>query len=1089
MAVNMGTAIAYLELDTSKFTKGFASARNDLQQFNNSSASISTRLTGMSNAMVATGSVLTKSVSVPLLTIGAAALKTTADFDAGMSEVKAISGATGTEFKQLETKAIQMGAKTKYSATEAASAFKYMAMAGWDTNDMLSGISGVMNLAAASGEDLATTSDIVTDALTAFGLSAKDSTHFADVLAVASSRSNTNVGLMGETFKYVAPIAGSLGVSVEDAAESIGLMANAGIKSTQAGTSLRSIMNRIATDAGASSNALGALGTITEKLGVQVYDSSGNMRDWSDIIDECRNAWSGLSQEQQSNYGKTIAGTDALSGWLALMQAAPEDVNDLKTALNDADGASDRMAKTMQDNLKGSITIFKSTVESAAISIGKKLTPEVRKFVDTGTNLVKKFNDMSDAEKTNVVNIGKMATVIPLATLAGGKLLGSMLKLGKGMVNFNAQASLLVQAIDLYRQGEIKAALATGEWFSSLSSLGTGIMSFITNPAGAAVIGVAALTVALIANTREMNNYKEAGSKMSEEEQMLIDRTKELKQAYDESNKSKLDAIKSANDESTAQQTLWEKLQGTVDANGRVLAGKEAYAQFIAGELSDSLGKEISIVDGQVQEYDKLKNTIQQVIEKKRAEAIQSAMQEQYSEAIQKQSEAVLLYNQNLGKVETTKQRLKKAEQEAKKAVDDYTGSLELGTGKANPYYNTMLEAQGKVEGLKDKLNQQTKAVDDSREAMEGYNQTVANYEGLSSALIEGDAQKISDALLKIQYSFQTANTATRASLEEQAQTLNEKYEQMKQALADGATGVTEESVAQIKALSDQANKELEAKLEQDKNTLKTKFQQVGIEAPQSLIDSLASKSDTVQQTTMNILTNMANGVSIKKGELTTLFKQLGIDVPKSLVTQLAGMNPSVQQQAVRLLMQLQNGEASQRPAVLQQMKDLGLKVDDSVANGIRGNTGKVKNESGKVGSAGHSEMQSKMNRTLKSPNVDRNTTSSASREASSAFSAMQSFFAGRSIGVKIRATVEAAKQAAKGHHANGLDYVPYNGYIAELHKGERVLTKQENVRYNKGEGNASGNGDTFIFYNTQPDPYEYARQQKKAKRELLFGV
>lgn len=1082
MAVNMGTAIAYLELDTSKFTKGFVSARSDLQQFNNSSASISTRMTGLSNAMVAVGSTLKKSVSVPLATIGAMALKTTADFDAGMSEVKAISGATGTEFKQLETKAIQMGAKTKYSATEAASAFKYMAMAGWDTNDMLSGISGVMNLAAASGEDLATTSDIVTDALTAFGLSAKDSSHFADILAQASSRSNTNVGLMGETFKYVAPVAGALGYSAEDCAVAIGLMANSGIKASQAGTALRSLFTRLAKPTDTVAAAM-------EKYNITLTDANGNMKPLSTLMSEMRDRFSGLSEAQKANLAATLAGQEGMSGLLAIVNSSDDDFKNLTDSINNADGASERMAKTMQDNLKGSFTIFKSTVESAAISIGKKLTPEVRKFVDTGTNLVKKFNDMSDAEKTNVVNIGKMATVIPLATLAGGKLLGSMLNLGKGIVKFNGEMSLLVQAIGLYRQGEIKAALATGEWFSSLSSLGTGIMSFVTNPAGAAVIGVAALTVALIANTREMENYKKAGSKMSEEEQMLIDRTKELKQAYDESNKSKLDAIKSANDESTAQQTLWEKLQGTVDANGRVLAGKEAYAQFIAGELSDSLGKEISIVDGQVQEYDKLKNTIQQVIEKKRAEAIQSAMQEQYSEAIQKQSEAVLLYNQNLGKVETTKQRLKKAEQEAKKAVDDYTGSLELGTGKANPYYNTMLEAQGKVEGLKDKLNQQTKAVDDSREAMEGYNQTVANYEGLSSALIEGDAQKISDALLKIQYSFQTANTATRASLEEQAQTLNEKYEQMKQALADGATGVTEESVAQIKALSDQANKELEAKLEQDKNTLKTKFQQVGIEAPQSLIDSLASKSDTVQQTTMNILTNMANGVSIKKGELTTLFKQLGIDVPKSLVTQLAGMNPSVQQQAVRLLMQLQNGEASQRPAVLQQMKDLGLKVDDSVANGIRGNTGKVKNESGKVGSAGHSEMQSKMNRTLKSPNVDRNTTSSASREASSAFSAMQSFFAGRSIGVKIRATVEAAKQAAKGHHANGLDYVPYNGYIAELHKGERVLTKQENVRYNKGEGNASGNGDTFIFYNTQPDPYEYARQQKKAKRELLFGV
>lgn len=1081
MAVNMGTAVAYLELDTSKFTKGFSSARNDLQQFNNSSASISTRLTGLSNAMVATGSVLTKSVSVPLATIGAMALKTTADFDAGMSEVKAISGATGTEFKQLETKAIQMGAKTKYSATEAASAFKYMAMAGWDTNDMLSGISGVMNLAAASGEDLATTSDIVTDALTAFGLSAKDSSHFADILAQASSRSNTNVGLMGETLKYVAPVAGALGYSAEDCAVAIGLMANSGIKASQAGTALRSLFTRLAKPTDTVAAAM-------EKYNITLTDANGNMKPLSTLMSEMRDRFSGLSEAQRANLAATLAGQEGMSGLLAIVNSSDADFKNLTDSINNADGASERMAKTMQDNLKGSITIFKSTVESAAISIGKKLTPEVRKFVDTGTNLVKKFNDMSDAEKTNVVNIGKMATVIPLATLAGGKLLVSMLKLGKGMVNFNAQASLLVQAIGLYRQGEIKAALATGEWFSSLSKLGTGIMSFITNPAGAAVIGVAALTVALIANTREMENYKKAGSKMSEEEQMLIDRTKELKQAYDESNKSKLDAIKSANDESTAQQTLWEKLQGTVDANGRVLAGKEAYAQFIAGELSDSLGKEISIVDGQIQEYDKLKNTIQQVIEKKRAEAVQSAMQEQYSEALQKQSEATLLYNENLGKVMATKQKLKKAEAEATKALDDYTSHLELGTGKANPYYNAMLQAQGKVEGLNEKVKQQTKAIDDSREAMEGYNQTVANYEGLSSALIEGDAQKISDALLKVQNSFQTANTATRESLEEQAQTLNEKYEQMKQALADGATGVTEESVAQIKALSDQANKELEAKLEQDKNTLKTKFQQVGLEAPQSLIDSLASKSDTVQQTTMNILTNMANGVSIKKGELTTLFRQLGIDVPNSLVTRLASMNPSVQQQAVQLLMQLQNGEASQRPAVLQQMRDLGIKVDDSVASGIQGNTGKVKSESGKVGSAGHSEMQSKMNKTLKSPNVDSNTTSSASREASSAFSAMQSFFAGRSIGVKIRATVEAAKQAVNGSHANGLDYVPYNGYIAELHKGERVLTKQENVRYNKGEGNTSRNGDTFIFYNTKPDPYEYARQMKKAKRDLALG-
>lgn len=319
MAINMGTAVAYLELDTSKFTKGFASARNDLQQFNNSSASISTRLTGLSNAMVATGSVLTKSVSVPLLTIGAAALKTTADFDAGMSEVKAISGATGTEFKQLETKAIQMGAKTKYSATEAASAFKYMAMAGWDTNDMLSGISGVMNLAAASGEDLATTSDIVTDALTAFGLSAKDSSHFADILAQASSRSNTNVGLMGETFKYVAPVAGALGYSAEDCAVAIGLMANSGIKASQAGTALRSLFTRLAKPTDTVAAAM-------EKYNITLTDANGNMKPLSTLMSEMRDRFSGLSEAQKANLAATLAGQEGMSGLLAIVNSSDDDL-------------------------------------------------------------------------------------------------------------------------------------------------------------------------------------------------------------------------------------------------------------------------------------------------------------------------------------------------------------------------------------------------------------------------------------------------------------------------------------------------------------------------------------------------------------------------------------------------------------------------------------------------------------------------------------------------------------------------------------------------------------------------------------------
>ena len=251
-------------------------------------------------------------VTAAITGIGTAAVKTTADFDSSMSQVSAISGATGEDLDALRDKAREMGSKTKFSASEAADAMSYMAMAGWKTEDMLDGISGVMDLAAASGEDLATTSDIVTDALTAFGLTAADSGHFADVLAAASSNANTNVAMMGETFRYVAPIAGALGFSVEDTSEAIGLMANAGIKSSQAGTSLRTIMNSLT----------GPIDIVGENLGevtIQTTNADGSMRDLSDILADCRSAFSQLSESEKANTAEALVGKNAMSGFLALI--------------------------------------------------------------------------------------------------------------------------------------------------------------------------------------------------------------------------------------------------------------------------------------------------------------------------------------------------------------------------------------------------------------------------------------------------------------------------------------------------------------------------------------------------------------------------------------------------------------------------------------------------------------------------------------------------------------------------------------------------------------------------------------------------
>ena len=251
--------------------------------------------------------------------LGTAAVKTAADFDSAMSRVAAVSGATGSDFDSLRDKAREMGAKTKFSATEAADAMNYMAMAGWKTEDMLSGIEGVMYLAAASGEDLATTSDIVTDALTAFGLTAADSGHFADVLAAASSNANTNVSMMGETFKYCAPVAGALGFSVEDTAEAIGLMGNAGIKASQAGTSMRSIMTNLTRDVKLSGAAIG-------DVTIATTNADGSMRSLSAILADCRGAFAGMTEAEKANNAEALVGKNAMSGFLALMNAMPDGV-------------------------------------------------------------------------------------------------------------------------------------------------------------------------------------------------------------------------------------------------------------------------------------------------------------------------------------------------------------------------------------------------------------------------------------------------------------------------------------------------------------------------------------------------------------------------------------------------------------------------------------------------------------------------------------------------------------------------------------------------------------------------------------------
>lgn len=358
--------------------------------------------------------------------VGVAAVKTAADFDSAMSQVAAVSGATGKDFDALRNKAREMGAKTKFSATEAAEAMNYMAMAGWKTEDMLDGIEGVMNLAAASGEDLATTSDIVTDALTAFGLSAKDSGHFADILAAASSNANTNVSMMGETFKYCAPIAGALGFSAEDTAEAIGLMANAGIKSSQAGTALRTIMNNLAGDVKISGKAIG-------DVTIAITNADGSMRDLSDILADCRSAFGNLTESEKAQAAESLVGKNAMSGFLALMNAGQGDIDKLSSAIDNCDGSAEKMAMTMQDNLAGQLTILKSQLQELAISFGDILMPAIRSIVSKLQGFVDKLNGMDEGTKRTIVTIALLvASIGPLLVIIGT----AISKIGVAMQGF-----------------------------------------------------------------------------------------------------------------------------------------------------------------------------------------------------------------------------------------------------------------------------------------------------------------------------------------------------------------------------------------------------------------------------------------------------------------------------------------------------------------------------------------------------------------------------------------------------------------------------------------------------------------------------
>ena len=637
-------------------------------------------------------------------------------FEAAMSEVEAISGASSGEMDRLAAKAKEMGATTKFSASEAAEAMNYMAMAGWKTEDMISGIDGIMNLAAASGEDLATTSDIVTDALTAFGESADQSGRLADIMAAASSNANTNVGMMGETFRYAAPVAGALGYKMEDTAVAIGLMANAGIKASQAGTSIRSGLTRLAAPTKQVSEAM-------DKYGISLTDADGKMLSFRELMVQLREKLGGLSEVEQTAAASALFGKNAMSGWLAVINGSDEDFDKLTNAIDNSSGSASKMAETMQDNLAGKLTILNSALEGLGIAVYNYVSGPLQSVVEFVTGVIGGITGLLTPQRTELENF------IDDIREANDQVQQSLDHAQKTVEGGDAKAA----EIEAYK-GMLDGILDSCEEFN-LVTLDNGEQAIVDSSGNVVQsfegIDTSAQTTEEILDQWAAGGFNTAGIKdSSEEAKTLIGYVSDSVDTVE----SRLDSFASSG----------------INTEG-VEAGKTALVQIF-----DDIGQEIV---GYETGIDEAGNVVLDTA------GIESGT-----------SLAVTYFNEASGKVETFKTdlenlsgsqvNLSQVAEQFSKVEDSVKRTYVITDEFTKTKISNMVDALGSsVEGLADAWNAQTGELTASKEELEKWFDTakeVAVYEALQDALKE-----MYDAWGQAAVNVAKAESATNAALEE----------------------------------------------------------------------------------------------------------------------------------------------------------------------------------------------------------------------------------------------------------------------------------------------------------------------------------
>ncbi|MEC1792199.1 phage tail tape measure protein [Bacillus vallismortis] len=403
----VGEIKARLVLDTNEWSRRQAQVRNDLTQMGRSSENVSKQMGLVQKASLAVGGAVATGIGV--------SVKKAADFEAAMSNVKAISGATGQEFEDLKNIASKMGAETKYTAVEAADGLQYLAMAGFSVKDQVASLPSVLNLAAASNESLGRSADIVSNIMTGFGIKAEESGRAVDVLVKTMTTANTDLPQLGDAMKYVAPVAQSLGYSMEDTATAVAKMSDAGIQGSMAGTALRASLLHLANPVGQSAKAM-------ENYGIEVEDAHGNLKPLPELIGHIAERFDGMTSAQKTAAAAQLVGTEAASGFVTLLGVGEKGLRDYSKTLQEAGGTADRVAKTQMDNLNGSFEKFKSALDGLGIKIGNEFLPAFRKIVDTGTQILDFLNKLNPGIITTGLEMAGTAVAIALVASSAVKL-------------------------------------------------------------------------------------------------------------------------------------------------------------------------------------------------------------------------------------------------------------------------------------------------------------------------------------------------------------------------------------------------------------------------------------------------------------------------------------------------------------------------------------------------------------------------------------------------------------------------------------------------------------------------------------------